>query len=123
MKTNELMIGDWVKNCYGKNERVEQILESSVMLAYNDTYPLGGIEPIPLTAQILKKNGFSKIGTIGDSYIHCIANDSCYCEIEINLHDNMLCVNNTWFRVNNIHYVHELQHALKLCKIDKEIEL
>lgn len=142
MKAKELMIGDWVsvKSCPNPNfykiSKLDPYMESSVYPIHVER-PAEGlsytfldedeIEPIPITEEILKKNGFSKIGTIGDNYIHCIANDSCYCEIEINLHDNTLCVNNTWVRANNIRYVHELQHelqhALRLCNIDKEIEL
>ena len=122
METKELMIGDWVKNCYGEKKRVEQILSSRVMLAYNDVYYIGGIEPIPLTEKILKKNGFSKLDNIG-TYFHGILEDSRYYEIEINLINNMLWINRMWFKANNIHYVHELQHALRMCKIEKEIEL
>lgn len=129
MKTTELMIGDWV---FYNNKiiKVDNIYDECINYTPDIPYVQeeyfieeSDLQPIPLTKEIIKKNGFSKIGTIGDSYIHCIANDSCYYEIEINLHDNTLCVNKTWLVANNIRYVHELQHALRMCGIEKEIEL
>lgn len=129
LDSKSIMIGDWVKNCYEKNERVEQILGNSVMLAYNDTYYLGEIEPIPLTAEILEKNGFQK---------NKISNHETLFKI---VSKNYNFLNVRWYGIpefelgncfdeegemkefTTIKYVHELQHALRLCKIEKDIEL
>lgn len=59
MKQTELMLGDWVYNTHSRqNERVEEIGSGLVMLAYNDLYEYDEIEPIPLTPEILERNGF-----------------------------------------------------------------
>ena len=59
MNKQELMIGDWVWNSHNqKAEQVIEIRETGVMLDYNDIYDYDEIEAIPLTAEILKKNGF-----------------------------------------------------------------
>lgn len=119
MEVNELMIGDLVKNCFGKNERVGQILEDSVMLAYNDMYSFDEIEPIPLTAEILEKNGFEYIN---DEYGCWILGKLELREREPynGLFEVEICISK---ETVYLHYVHELQHALRLCKIDKSIEL
>ena len=107
MKTKELMIGDWV---YGtklkRNGRVDR-LEHDVE---DDT-----VEPIPITEEILKKNGF-----LGNDYGEIIIGEwriMCDCSNVAILHNEHVCLDIP------IRFVHELQHALRLCKIDKEIEL
>lgn len=107
MRTKELMIGDWVYGTkmkrYGRIDRLEHDVK-------DDT-----VEPIPLTEEILKKNGF-----LGNDYGEIIIGEwriMCDCMNVAILHNEHVCIDIP------IHYVHELQHALKLCKIDKEIEL
>ena len=107
MKTKELMIGDWVygteKKKYGRVDRLEHDVEDE------------SVEPIPLTEEILKKNGF-----LGNDYGEIIIGEwriMCdYLNVAI-LHNEHVCLDIP------IRFVHELQHALRLCKIDKEIEL
>ena len=61
MKAKELMIGDWVYNTHNrKPEQVCDIRERMVMLAYNDLYDYDEIEPIPLTEEMLKANGYEE---------------------------------------------------------------
>jgi len=116
----DLMIGDWVRNCNGKNKRVEQILKIGVVLNYNGTYFFDDIEPIPITEEILLKNGFKK--KMGGTF-EMIYNTKCkYLIINYNPISGLLSANNLWFRANDIHYVHELQHALRYIT-DKIIEL
>jgi hypothetical protein len=87
------------------------------------------IKPIPITPEILEKNGFKKGDIIEPE-------DEIYCVELFNIHydneERKFWVCNffeseygTW-EINDlfqIKHVHELQHALKLCKIDKEIKL
>ena len=113
------MIVDWVKLSKGnwsKNRLVGltdiEMIAESVYLA----------EPIPLTPEILEKNGFRKLVTYGT--------EKWLCD---NLRLNVYSSDGTWRfcadtnrnenSVIYIRFVHELQHALRLCKIDKEIEL
>lgn len=133
LKSVDLMLGDYVI-CHRPTKPQEIVNVTAELLSVIERQEKGIInnikspmyrvvKPIPLTEEILKKNGFSKIGTIGNTYIHCFYEHIRYYEIEINLHDNMLWINKMWFKANNIQYVHELQNALRLCKVEKEIEL
>ena len=125
MKANELMIGDYImfnKNIY----IIEEISKKGwVHLIYNDRsegrveissdYILDTITPIPLTAEILEKNEFEKCKIPEIEYIGWRLNEEF--SVELNAVDDFV-----W---NDVHiaYVHQLQHALRLCRIDKEIEL
>lgn len=125
MKANELMIGDWVRGfvpdsnstIYGifNEQRVAIIAEPSkayIELSIDD------IQPIPLTPKILRKNGF---GNEMSKYL-----DGDEIEIELNLDDWELEDEDGFLDCcyqKPITYVHELQHALRLCGIDKEIVL
>ena len=120
MKATELMIGDWV-SCDGKNYQVAEIGGMVCLDTKNELFAsIADIEPIPLAPEILVKSGFA-------SY-----NNSSF-----QLRENGMYI--SWRNVgrlnlsfgcaptNDLHikckYVHQLQHALKLCGIDKEIKL
>ena len=60
MRAEDLQIGDWVRNDLGETQRVVELREEGAMLFYNDIYQYGDIQPIPLTPEILEKNGFIK---------------------------------------------------------------
>ena len=107
MKVKELMIGDLL--CYnGKPYRVIQV--NSVDGVCGCTFMLeNGVEdegePIPLTPEILDKNRFIKYDTLSNSKgLWITIYNENYFEGELN-------------------YVHELQHAMRLCGIEKEIVL
>ena len=91
------------------------------------------IEPIPLTPEILEKNGFEKCRNhswhneiLRQIYVRIV----CLPEKDRNLHSSVWrfdfpCIvsagaDDVSFRCD---YVHELQHVLKLCRIEKEIVL
>lgn len=119
------MVGDWVM--YDPNVFIEDEYEPThkmypakiesgedIDCAINDCY-----SPIPLTVEILYKNGFD---CDEDGFIS-------YNEFAINFGrdpfeegPNLLFV---WVGNSHVelHYVHELQHALRLCQIEKEIEI
>ena len=77
------------------------------------------VEPIPLTAEILEKNGARKSLLMGEQRHFTYWLDGL--EI-LAIYDADFS-----FQINGnarkLKYVHELQHALKLCGIEKEIEL
>lgn len=135
MKANELMIGDWVVYRgdaeYTNPVRIDGMDIRTCSLITEDREDVGfdGIEPIPITPEILEKNGFEfdSCGDCGDGwYIYydegchyigrgkngkgwnCILWRESYC-------DYACCV--------EIKSVHQLQHAMRLCGIEKEIEL
>lgn len=136
MKANELMIGDWLRHYNGTPMQVTKITTEHFACAEN-----GGVncweynnkfEPIPLTPEILEKNGFNDTSfeaNLKYKYvIHTIEYQLGYYTktnsfniykrgIDPFYTKDVFCCG---FQ-NIVKYVHELQHALKLCGIDKEI--
>ena len=139
MKPNELQIGDWAA-CEGKNGKVKELrehklslkTENSVMIVYYNN-----VKPIPITPEILEKNGFGK--TLDEDDIECYRfyNRAGDGYIKITLYDggdgdwSLEIVNYDKFNDKEIRYknessflkVHQLQHALRLAGICKMIEL
>lgn len=131
MKANDLtikdlMIGDWVYNTHNRqNERVQEIGSGLVMLDYNDLYEYDEIEPVPITPEILEKNGFEKIEAKYYRYFleekDYYESVSVYFDEEANVQVRVL--DGSEFK-GRIKYIHELQQAMRLCGIKgKEIEL
>lgn len=123
MKATELMIGDWVSVEDLIRCRVDKIFQDYVVcLDKRDNEIIGNIMPIPLTAEILEKNGFEQTG------------DSTF-----SISDDGMRFNATWWRESlfyvgfyrrdnnsqnehfslNVRYVHELQHILRLCGMNE----
>ena len=119
MKVEELMVGDWVRNDLGETQQVVELREEGVMLYYNDIYPYDDIQPIPLTPEILEKNGMilSPYGVFFPEDKHYVLEISVvggYIVWTINGHE---------YDIMPLCYVHELQHALRLCGISLDIKL
>ena len=131
MDARDLMIGDYVM--YNKNIYIIEEISSKGWAHITDPntktrvpltsdYIISMLEPIPFTAKILEKNGFSpcempngEYEYISDSNLIQVARcKSEYCWY-VSIEHVILCL--------KIKYVHELQHALRLCGIEKEIEL
>lgn len=143
MKPEDLMVGDWVLHD-GEPYKIRQ-LGIYGTTRDGDDYPAvcvgkpkgigliverDEISPIPLTAEILEKNDFiikkkwAQIGNFGDSPLIMwhFADDPILgnYKTELEVHQN---------DTGKVHvripckYVHELQHALRLCGINKNIEL
>lgn len=129
MNTNELMIGDWVYNKHHKKNIqitpydffIHGHLPSGRQYFINKPELVSGrdLEPIPLTREILEKNGMKFRTNVG-----WFAEDEEYF-LEISTKgDNVYWTINDWeYSLLKLNYVHELQHALKLCRIEKEIVL
>lgn len=131
LKVTDLMVGDWLMS-FGAPHKVVGIrtdmFEPHIRTDMSDTWYEEGIEnllePIPLTPEILEKNGF-KTEFYNDYKIYELNNfkvcKNCCDYFEVcDLWDD-----SDWgWRIINFcpcAYVHQLQHALKLCGIDKEI--
>lgn len=121
------MFGDWVFDKYhqanGKVTTTTRVLlwvaltdENHWQLKYDE------VAPIPLTPEILEKNGFElkKDGWLwdfGNGYVFV-----GFCPIDGGVQHVEVCTyeqDTTDFR--SIRYVHELQHALRLCKVEKDL--
>lgn len=134
MKANELMIGDWVHvdgvqvDDDGKNpvyqllaRRVEGLRKGVVEIDHYE-FPPCLCMPISLTREILELNNFQKDPDYIDTYWRPDCRKFCFVK-----------ENDDWyfaFRYKGGHiciaecnYVHELQHDLKRCGIEKEIVL
>lgn len=125
MKASELMIGDWVQ-VPSECNRHKKIMSTFDM----DSAPI--YKPISVTREILESNGFKEKDdefayktNAADGYIHIIITD-CYDDeftLKIVDYDKFNdCSKNIEFDKTFLK-VHELQHALRLCGINKEIEL
>lgn len=142
MKAEELMIGDRVKlkdaqlgyiRFNGPTVKIESIVPPNVYVRnykglledVKDEYLL----PIPLNPEILEKNGFEKVydkyklpnyrikwNSYTDLYFTVFTGvDGYWNPIGLSVITGGLPV--------NVDYVHQLQHALRLCGIRKEIVL
>ena len=145
MKENEIMIGDWVRVLHkdrGGEEtvkafRVDELIRNFnlEMGVWSDLGYMGyaeQMEPIPLTAEILEKNGFKNVSviTVGTAKMRWVSEDT-RTEITIWMDDTMPMeiVKNVYYE-DEVSYtlqfpgcVHDLQHALRLCGIEKEITI
>lgn len=121
------MIGDWVF-AYGRPRQVEIIYDERIQA---DCIELSEdeFEPIRLTPEILEKNGFE---VRGKRKYFLVPNDPSLAikrEPIIGANGNSFLIGHFWERNKNFRwfvetdYVHDLQHALRLCGIDKEIKL
>ena len=118
MKASELMIMDWVlldgtpiqvAGLHNRKVGVHKRRRSIYCSWHSD----GEFRPIPLTEDILVKNGWRK---------ESITIDGDYA----NWHGEIpICQEEDEFNYERIEltYVHQLQHLLRLCDIEKEIEL
>lgn len=133
MKTEELMIGDYVQIEY-RSKKVKVTAVHDKCIGTNAITPLLADEfkPIPLTPEILYKNGFkdTDIVIVGTRKLRWTSDDE-RTEITIWMDETlpMEIVKNVYYE-DEVCYtlpfpgtVHELQHALRLCKIGKEIIL
>ena len=134
MKASELMIGDWVDDG-GENARVTSLTCDGIIETTRRISNIEVVEPIHLTSEILEKNGFTCCNEDDDGSIQYeFGTDDLGVDVWLNTPDG-ICLLGAWRRWENcdkvytmieelpIRFIHELQHALKLCGIDKEIVL
>ena len=137
LKISDLSVGDWVK-CEGKIYQLTSISnDGEVELEFDHEYHyrcrgagIDELEPIPITAEILEKNGWNSDGMYAflriDEHLH----------LEYYFHEHRLRKYysgvDEWqnhAKVTDITFaahcysVHQLQHALRLAGVEKEINL
>lgn len=143
MKARDLMVGDCVHykmdlgkdGIYEKDIRINNIYGSHVNCELRDYEIISGkscsdLSPILLTPKILEKNGFTNCETseldreMGNEFWY--PGEDNYIsdpDLMINLEKHNFLVRFTGSIVWKLHYVHELQHFLRLVNYDKEIVL
>jgi hypothetical protein len=128
MRATDLMVGDKLKTVFSKKIVEVKEIKQSCIYTEDNGYEYDEIEPIPLTAEILEKNGwflndedekFFPQTWVGGGLMLQGADDSGYCIVVTSDYDDE-DTNRTPFILL---YVHELQHALRLRRIEKEINL
>lgn len=130
MKIEELSIGDWVRYDFPKigksNIQVNSIDEEDNHIgaggvgasAWSD---VSEFEPIPLTPEILEKNGVHFVGNLDDDDDDRLFACPSFSVIWLKGRGEWaFSVPQSWLYIRS---VHQLQHALRLAGIGKEIEL
>lgn len=124
MKATDLMIGDWV---LWKNRNVQIVRTCALVYSFGHTdvwlahcnddnniecHDLSKISPIPLTYEILKKNGWKDA--------------EFWCEYQEDNNSIQACLPDMRGRINGIEiehfkceYVHQYQHLLRLCGLNE----
>lgn len=125
MKANDLMVGDYVSvKPSGMPIKVAAVHHKKV--AYHAVVNKLAwvreslLEPIPLTSDILEKNGFHEEW---DEDIKLMVCDTITIEIGNNYKlykDGKMYLRRV---LAPLYYVHQLQHALRLCGVEKTIGL
>jgi len=118
MKVTDLMVGDWV-NIKGKSVKVTLDDLRTMLILFEDVD--FHIDPIPLTEDILVKNGFDFTKR---DYGVCCEEDK-YGDVELSKDKNgfYLSINTDEYEILRINYVHTLQHLLRLCGVEKELTI
>lgn len=124
MERKELMIGDWV---YIKEYPMRQ--EAKKMRAEHYQRSLCEFEPIPLTEWILKANGAyaanDRRSVIIDCFCYGVKDEVLLAKYNGAYELSVLtCVDSTGepnevYDLPCVKYVHELQHALRLCGLNE----
>ena len=124
MKASEIMVGDLLKYTTPPYIQVASITMKKIGYHIRPNDPrihyvrLCEVNPIPLTPEVLEKNGFEEYD---GAYIFYTAHyDDC-----VNWCGTILKIgcDNGYMELADVQYVHELQHCLRMCNINKTIKL
>ena len=116
MEATELMLGDWVMltDPIHDGEKVQvRAIHADGYIGIDGGLTRESFKPIPITAEILERNGFKE----------CTNGEWTNNNVDFILYKRKDGV----FRIQNTNmtlpWVSSLQHALRLCNIEKTIEL
>lgn len=125
MKANELQIGDYFM-LNGSVVIVEEISvkgwvhitdpETGCRIGMTSDYILSELKPIPLTDEIIERNGFVRYNHNKAEKVHVVVTYGNYKRITRQNEESLIdCL--------ELAYIHELQHVLRLMGVEKEIKL
>lgn len=133
LKISDLSVGDWVQDKNGIYAKVLGIENWSDGYFLNIELhgvnvvvtPLASVHPVPITAEILEKIGFESTTkpnvftlTHGKLQLYVSKELDGWTMSFVNFMER-LCI----LQVIRKSYIHDLQHALRLAGVDKEINL
>ena len=134
LKISDLSVGDWVR--YGgidyQVKSIDGAFERVTLIGHKEQRDesIYALHPILITAEILEKNGWSNDGMYAilridehrhlEYYYHEHRLRKWYCGVDE--WQNHAKVTYITFAVH-CYFVHQLQHALRLAGLDKEINL
>lgn len=122
IKINDLSVGDWVmyEGSYRKVALIDGVNGLIKFTLSPNFVGTGGVEPIPITPEILWENKWNPISH-SDKVYEC--EEGCDCLMQYFFVNHKLCIRNYNAIDIELESVHQLQHALRLAGITKEIEL
>ena len=140
MKANELMTGLFVYFCcFDGSKIVVSVTSFKDGIVYGDSKTgshwcnIEEVEPIPLTPEILEKNEFVANKHVYPYPYYEYVNEEDKLKISFAYpQGNGTSYKESWVYIDSEYvfvehlpctYVHEFQHALRLCRIDKKIKL
>lgn len=133
LKISDLSVGDWVQDKEGIIAQIRGIECWSDGYVINVQTKAGtitnlteaGVCPIPITPEILEKNGAKKTEFVKDSGYEFYQSDDFYASRVEGSKWWTIIVRNECREVVNcyVQHIHQLQHALRLAGVEKEIEL
>ena len=126
LKISDLSVGDWVQNDNGDYSKVEGIWQGCNFSYQVDHLRAGvlgtitpcNLHPIPITAEMLERNGFERL-LERDLFYHSESG------LEVAFEDGewMHTINLHEYTIHTISGVHHIQHLLRLYGCEKEINL
>ena len=128
LKISDLSVGDWVRYDNGVTpysiRSIVRTGDQECVVLKDDMYPDGitgfvkYLKPIPITAEILEKNGFERLLEC-DLFYHSESG------LEVAFEDGewMHTINLHEYTIHTISGVHHIQHLLRLYGCEKEINL
>ena len=136
LNISDLSVGDWVYNDMGNTPYSIRSIYGGGVVVLNDNEDTDGVmalvdslTPIPITAEILEKNGFER-GQRGSfyHYLRLDKNRTLYIHASTNgwrveITYDAAGILRTTHLMPDMNSVHQLQHALRLAGVDKEINL
>lgn len=132
IKISDLSIGDWVRyRDADANVRVSDTYSNGYVFIVGEedsgisesVNAHHHIEPIPLTPEILEKNGFRKNGEYNEWNIG-EWNERPFIGVSLDRQSmRVKYFGNDIFIDNKVVFVHQLQHALRLAGVEKEVEV
>jgi hypothetical protein len=133
MKVTDLMVGDWV-NVFSIPKQIEGVKKfrnGDEMVYYdgdNGNF-IKAVTPIPLTEEILEKNGFKEDSETNGIYWRpdcrkfCVVKELDTWYFAFRVLGETVDKSSGCICISECNYVHKLQHKLKDLEIEKEIVL